>query len=544
MEATSRGDSLSRRLPAAGAADRLLSLALVLGACQGDADSETVDTDFPSTAIPTTCAEAAENPTSVGCDFFMADLDNYTNDDEVENPDAMTYAVVVSNPQGEESANISLWDGADGVIYTATLEPSQLEVIEVACDSDCLVPPHQIELQGVARGAAFRLTSDVPVLAYQWNPYGVSSSTTDASLLLPTQSLGAGYIVAAWGIGIGFDYPDWSVSVSQLTVVATEDDTHVSFVPSVDVPDYGDAGPYEAGIESAPVKLDAFDVITLNPATVGDDVTGTVVQSDKPVAVFGGHSCAMVPNSDYGACDHLEEQLPPLAAWGTASVLARYAPRHNCESEDLALWRVIAGADDMTVAFDPPAPAPAGSEHYFAKQGDVLEFMAPDNYYAEGVLENPADPTKPEAPFLTYQLMTGSSYANCLLESYGAREGDPFMLLSSPAGQYLDRYVFNTATGFDFDFDHIIVVRPTGAYVVVDCLGLIPDTDFTDVGSSGYQAARIYIDDKNAPTGCVDGVHLLTASAPVGLSVVGTAKDNSYGYLGGIGLKPINPVVE
>jgi hypothetical protein len=117
------------------------------------------------------------------------------------------------------------------------------------------------------------------------------------------------------------------------------------------------------------------------------------------------------------------------------------------------------------------------------------------------------------------------------------------MLLSPPAGQYLDRYVFNTPDTYNFIYDHIIVVRPAGACVAVDCLGLIPDSEFTPVGVSGWEAARIFIDDEDHPTDCVDGAHLLTASAPVGLSVVGTDYADSYGYLGGIGVKPINPVI-
>jgi hypothetical protein len=291
------------------------------------------------------------------------------------------------------------------------------------------------------------------------------------------------------------------------------------------------------------MALDAFDVIAISPTLVDEDVTGTVVTADKPVAVFGGHSCAMVPNGAYWACDHLEEQLIPLSAWGTNSVLARYAPRHNCETEDLALWRIIAGAGDMRVTFDPPAPEPAGSEHEFSAAGEMLEFMAPGDCYAEGVFDAPADPDHPEAPFLAYQLMTGGEYANCYFTPY-SREGDPFMLLSPPSGQYLDRYVFNTPVSYDFAYDYIVVVRPEGAMVAVDCLGLIPSSEFAPVGSSGWEAARIFIDDLDSPTGCEDGPHLLTASEPVGLSVVGTDFADSYGYLGGIGVKPINPVIE
>jgi hypothetical protein len=507
-----------------------------------DTETETVDTDFPSTAIPATCAEAAENPTSVGCEFVAVDLGN---GDDLTNTNP--FSIVVSNPQTAAVANITLADGADGLIYSATLDPGQLEVIYVACDSDCLVPPHELAFQGLSDGGGFLLTSDVPVLAYQWNTYGVECASTDASLLLPLRNLGTNYIVAAWGWGPPEqDYEDLLL-LSQVTVIATEDDTTVTFTPTANVPEIGDAGPYSAGMESTPVGMNALDVLALVPSERDDDLTGTTICADKPVAVFGGHAGALVPDGNYMAADHVEEQMLPFNAWGTETVLARYAPRHYCTNEDLVLWRIIAGADDMTVLFDPPLPAPVGSHYDFALRGEILEFMAPGDYYAKGVFQTPSDPDHPEAPFLAYQMMTGATFPLCSLNGPsggGNWEGDPMMLLSPPAGQYLDRYVFNTDNIFDFNYDQIIVVRPPASHVFVDCLGLIPDSEFVEVGSSGWWVARLYIDDPDGMTDCTDGVHVLSASQPVGLSVVGTSNASSYGYLGGVGTKSINPVVE
>jgi hypothetical protein len=171
--------------------------------------------------------------------------------------------------------------------------------------------------------------------------------------------------------------------------------------------------------------------------------------------------------------------------------------------------------------------------------------MGMGDYYAEGTFESPADSAHPEAPLLAYQLMTGSTYTLCAVAGPDTgTEGDPMMLQAPPAGQYLNRYVFNTPVSFSFDYDHIIVVRPTGAQVAIDCLGLLADDLFSEVGSSGWEVARVFIDNMDDTTGCEDGTHLLTASEPVGLSVVGVARANAYGYLGGVGVMPINPVIE
>lgn len=507
-----------------------------------DTGSE-IDTGFPSGAIPTTCDEAAENPTSVGCEFFLADLDNY------HDADGMPFAVVVANPQVSAGASVALSDGDDNEIFTVTLAPGQLEVIPVACQSGCLFPPHEVNLQGLAPGAGFRLDSDVPVVAYQWNVYAINEidadATTDASLLLPTSSLGGDYVLATWGEGYGDSSTGDELARSQMTLIATADGTAVTFVPSVDIMGANGIGPYPAGVETEPISLNTFDVLTVAPMMDTDDLTGTVLHADKRVAVFGSHSCATTPTGEYAACSHVEEQMPPLLAWGTSAVLARYAPRENCLVEDAALWRIVAGADDMRVSFDPAAPWPANSEIHFAKRGDVVEFMGMGDYYAEGTFESPTDPAHPEAPFLAYQLMTGSTYTLCAVAGPDTgTEGDPMMMLAPPAGQYLNRYVFNTPVSFPFDYDHIIIVRPAGAQVALDCLGLLPDDLFAAVGSSGWEVARVFIDNMDDTTGCEDGTHLLTASQPVGLSVVGVARANAYGYLGGIGVMPINPAIE
>jgi len=245
-----------------------------------------------------------------------------------------------------------------------------------------------------------------------------------------------------------------------------------------------------------------------------------------------------VPDTPYAACDHVEEQMLPLAAWGTSTVLARHAQRQGCTTDptDPVVWRIIAGADNMTVYFDPAAPSPAGSEYHFDQQGEMLQFIGSGDYYSYAILDDPLDTDEPEAPYFAYQLMAGCTYSNC-----ASSEGDPMMLQSPPAGQFLDRYVFNTDAVFDFEYDHIIIVREEGTVIDLDCLGVLPDTEFTNVGTTDWQVARIWIDNPTDSTGCLDGAHEITGDNPFGLSVAGTASANSYGYLGGVGVRAINP---
>ncbi len=149
-------------------------------------------------------------------------------------------------------------------------------------------------------------------------------------------------------------------------------------------------------------------------------------------------------------------------------------------------------------------------------------------------LDEPDEPMHPEAPVFAYQLMTGWEYTMC-----DDNEGDPLTLQAPAAGQYLDRYVFNTDDVFDFDYDHIIVVRRSGSTIELDCAGELEG--FTQVGGTSWEVLRFFIDDPLNTNDCQDGAHVISGDQPFGLSVVDTSYANSYGYLGGVGVRPINP---
>lgn len=52
------------------------------------------------------------------------------------------------------------------------------------------------------------------------------------------------------------------------------------------------------------------------------DMTGTVVESSSPIAVFSGNDCN--PVTGHGVCDHMFEQLPPTSSIDTAYVITAH----------------------------------------------------------------------------------------------------------------------------------------------------------------------------------------------------------------------------
>ena len=96
--------------------------------------------------------------------------------------------------------------------------------------------------------------------------------------------------------------------------------------------------------------MNRFDRLQIVP-TSGGDISGTIVEADKKVAVWGGSECENVP-SGVTFCDHLEEQTLPLNYWGQYYVGA-HAPIRGNENFH---WRVYAGKDLTTISTTPAQP--------------------------------------------------------------------------------------------------------------------------------------------------------------------------------------------
>ncbi len=92
-------------------------------------------------------------------------------------------------------------------------------------------------------------------------------------------------------------------------MVASENDTLITIVPSVSTDSRIAGVPYQVVLQQG----QSYRLI--NNDGLDADMTGTTINADKPVAVFGGVKIALIPAST-AAGDHLVEQLPPVSTWG------------------------------------------------------------------------------------------------------------------------------------------------------------------------------------------------------------------------------------
>jgi hypothetical protein len=113
---------------------------------------------------------------------------------------------------------------------TAGLAPGEVVILFLSGSSTSSVPcPHapamgNVGLAGTHVSPSFRIQTDVPVVAYQINPYGGgSAAVTGASLLLPTSAWDTNYIAV--------NAYENDIAAPSMNIVAVENDTEVTILP-------------------------------------------------------------------------------------------------------------------------------------------------------------------------------------------------------------------------------------------------------------------------------------------------------------------------
>jgi hypothetical protein len=424
-------------------------------------------------------------------------------------------------------------------------------------------------LHGTGIGSAFRIQTNVPVVAYQMLPYGGGSArVTGATLLLPTSAWDTNYVVA--------DAYKAPVLITEAragpttVVVASQDATSVTIKPTADI----------AATASVPGTTANVPVTyTLNQGqyvqfTQHDELTGSAVQADKPVAVFGGSTLMDVPVTTVRA-DHGEQMLPPVRALGSEYVAVRY--RNRGSTEEAVPWRIVGVVDGTTLTYDPPQPGAPGS----IDAGRLVEFNEPGPFVVRS--------QDAGHPFYLASYMTGGCGTPSQVADGGAAcpaddgplkgFGDPEFLNVVPPAQYLPHYTFFTDP--TYPETNLVVVRvrdpQTGTMpdVTLDCAGVL--SGWQPVGSSGnYEMTRTDLStgDFGGAGGCDNGVHTISAAlsgatgtpppTPLfGVTIWGWGNDAtwpddvsvadetnpkfsrwvSYGYPAGANFKPLNTAV-
>lgn len=454
--------------------------------------------------IPDSCTRAEASESSVGCLFFTVDLDSKA--------DEVPFAVVVSNVQEHAPAHVvverkraSEWVPIAGPVAVPALALHEFAFADF----------HQ-EGTGKRIGGAYRVRSDLPIAAYQFNPIdGADSLLSDASMLYPVASWDFVNQVVNWAAASSGSEPF-------VTIAAAHDGTKVSFTPSVAI-EAGAGVPASGAGQRIVLELDAGDTVSINPANPEQSLTGSTIISEPlhPVAVFSGHTCANIPGN-VCCCDHLEEQLAGVRSWGRDFVAA-HMPVRNREQPEPTLWQIYASEPDTAISleYDPALTGLPGSQLKLGV-GEVAELFVSAPQGIEADFRVRAD-----RPIAVLGYMTGSHNLPEPLRDTG---GDPAMVQIPPVEQFLARYVVLVPS--TWIHDALLLTRRAGAAISIDGVA-VEDREFAPLPGGDWEVARVSVP---------DGVHLLDGDGEAfGVVVIGWDQFDSYAYIGGIGTAKLNP---
>lgn len=455
------------------------------------------------------CDDVAAVPSNLGCTFWAVDLPNDERGTPMSPPAAeQPFAVVIANVSALGDAHVEIHSGDDdGVpIDAATIAPTATHTFELGAGGSIDA------MASSSNGLAFRIDSDVPVAAYQFNPSGnvVEVYSNDASLLLPEQSLGKDYTATtanAIMLAMSSDDPAPVNAGAFVSIVAIADDTHVQLEPTASlVPDAFDE-----------IVLDRGQVATVLSDALGaayGNLSGTRVHADAPVAVFGGNVATAIP-ADIDTCcaDHLEHQLLPDTAWGTSYAVAP-PPKPTGGGAARAHYGIVGGASKVELVWCPSRPDGAPSE---LDAGEHIAFETSSPFTVRS--------TDPDAAFgITQFTLSNTALGDSQL-------GDPAMIVLPPTGQHERRSLFVVPDGYVASWATVVVRDASDLRIDGDA---IDEDDLHELGTlRGVMHWYVHVP-------LQAGTHALESASPAGVTVIGVDEAVGYGFAGGSGVRVLS----
>lgn len=516
--------------------------------CNSAGDGSTVQETCANGCLDGACLEPPDDECGgksyIGCDFWAVDLDNYARPCsssfdcngatcmpngicQGQDANSQQYAVTVSNTS-TQNVDVEITDGAGSTVASRTVSPNALETFSL---------PEQSVLDSSLSNKSYRVQATGPVTVHQFNPEtNVGVFSNDASLLLPSNALGKEYMFLGW--------PSLTTSAatsttkSYVTIAAAESGTtNVTIETPVDILAGSGVSSMSAG-STETISMTEGQVLQL--ATVFDDstehdLTGMSITSDKNIAVFSAHECAVVPtNSPY--CDHIEQQLLPINTWGSEYVSPKFRPR----GQEADVFRVISATDGNQIS---TTPSISGADGMTLNAGEVLEFESKDSFLLTGTdslsvgqfmvgstypgPENSCDPGGILNPFPVESNCAVTVQTTCSRPdgtTYTGRIGDPAFTINVPTNQFRKDYFVLTPEGYYQDW--VSIVHPPGLTVNMDGSPVSGSTN--RIPNTNWSVTWVEVQ---------PGAHQFTANQPFGLYSHGYSCDVSYAYPGGLDLE-------
>lgn len=403
--------------------------------------------------------------TNVGQDFWVAFHPNF-------NFMNSQFYILVSSEYAATGTVSSVYPGVN---QNFTVVPGTMTFLMV---------PAGLALSGGVESKGVHITTDQPVSVYCLTVAGASAG---AYMALPVGALGKDYRVASYKLFNGTP----NSNPARISVVAVQDNTSVTVFN------------HWTGATSTVTLNEGETWVSTDNAVSYQDVTGSRVQSDHPVVVFGSNDCVYIPDWSCEACDLVVEEMFPYMAWGKKFATVPLAGRDA--SGDI--FRILSAESGNEIYLDGVLAGTIG-------EGDFLE-----------------------ATLTTATFITTSKAAMLVQYAKGIKcsgniTGDPLMMLIPPVDQFLTHYTI--ANSWMLTSHWVNLVAPSsGIGTIYEDNTLVPASAFTRIGTSDYYQARRQV---------LSGSHTFNSTVPFGVFVYGWTGSTAYGYPGGCSLSLLGAV--
>ena len=370
--------------------------------------------------------------------------------------------------------------------HLGTSLKSQIDrVVKIPSNEHIIVPP-EITLksfQKETKAILLETSDDVFVITHADGINTVGSTTQ-----IPIHKLSTKYVVISTEPISSFN--------SQIAVAAIEDNTTIAVTLKMrrNINLILNGNIYQ--------NNDMFN-ITLNRLETyqiahNTDLTGSIIESSKPIAAFSGNDCNSLKN--IGACDYLIEQLPP-----TDGVDTTYIVPPNSDDRGTKVLITAIEKTNFTYTIDSTSRELILNE--YTSYGTIIS----SNQICVVQSENPV-------------LVTAFG-----LHSYSSNLGDPSMTIVPGINQYLDYYKIVVPTGYDHNYVSIMIKHAAKDSFRINGSTInrypVKFEGNVSVGNIKYNVRTVQVTDGELTASTVDGERF-------GLMFTGVTIDEAYGFSG------------
>ena len=411
-----------------------------------------------------------------GTDFWLCFMQNFkesktSNSGSLSGPSsALTLTLYISS---ESNARVYISCKSGNYSTSLELEPNKMSTIMLPSDL-------QITTSNEKSDKGIHITSDQKITV---NALSSRLQTTDGFTVLPVESTGNEYTAISRADNQGL--------LSELAIVATEDGTEIKIKSD-------NIKKASRGInEVIEIQLNKGETFQLNSDYNKynlNDLTGTMISSNKKISVFSGHQCSYVPQ-EILACNFLAEQLLPKQFAGNTFFVSPLQMRSKYSIK-------IIGQDENTIL------VVNGKDGILLNKGEA--------YQNDNLDENLT--IKSGKPITVTQFSQGNRS--------GDNVGDPMMILIRPENIYQTSYDINIPNLENFEnFVNVIIPIEGLDNLNVDGKPVKPEkfNEFIDSRMVSFTLKLL------------PGCHIIKSTIPFGISTYGFGKINNdydaYGWM-------------